>query len=175
MWQSSLDSEKCYDFIERCRDLPPLEATIFNDSQSDHRNSTVRWVNNDPEIKDMLWWHVKQANRFAFNVDVTDTCDVQFTEYSSANSGKYDWHHDVDWTSNHAFDRKLSVVVQLSDPKYYEGADFEFAEVESPEKNALKCKGTVLVFPSYLTHRVTEITSGTRYSLVAWFEGPRWR
>ena len=38
-----------------------------------------------------------------------------------------------------------------------------------------KAQGSVLVFPSYLVHRVSEITKGTRRSLVNWIEGPRWR
>jgi len=33
-------------------------------------------------------------------------------------------------------------------------------------------KGTVLFFPSYLTHRITNITKGVRNSLVSWFHGP---
>ena len=71
------------------------------------------------------------------------------------------------------YDRKLSVVVQLTDPSDYEGGIFEFKTVETPAN--FKTRGSILVFPSYLEHQVTEITEGTRYSLVCWAEGPRWR
>ena len=71
-------------------------------------------------------------------------------------------------------DRKLSVTVQLSDPSEYEGGGFEFLECPNPDESSRK-KGTVLVFPSYLKHRVLPVTKGTRKSLVAWFEGPRWK
>lgn len=174
MWQSSLSADQCDFFIDRCRKIDPVEGATFN-NDSDHRKSSVRWVLKDDEIHDALWWHVSESNRYAFGFDVTESCSIQFTEYSAESGDKYDWHHDVDWTSPHAFDRKLSVVIQLSDPKYYEGADFQFLEVENPQSEALRAKGTVLVFPSYLQHRVTSITKGTRYSLVAWFDGPRWR
>lgn len=174
MWESSLSPFLCDEIVARCRQLEQIEGTTF-DNNSEHRKSCIRWVAKDQDIHDAIWWHVSEANRNAFGLDVTEACDIQFTEYCSESGGKYDWHHDIDWNNMRAFDRKLSVTVQLSDPKYYEGADFEFSEVENPERDALRSKGTVLVFPSYLMHRVTPITEGTRYSLVAWFEGPRWR
>ena len=71
------------------------------------------------------------------------------------------------------YDRKLSVVIQLSDPTTYQGGDFQFQDVETPVN--FRTQGSILVFPSYLPHRVTEITDGVRYSLVDWLEGPRWR
>jgi PKHD-type hydroxylase len=32
--------------------------------------------------------------------------------------------------------------------------------------------GSVIVFPSYVHHRVKPVTKGTRYSVVAWYGGP---
>jgi hypothetical protein len=37
-----------------------------------------------------------------------------------------------------------------------------------------KGKGDCIIFPSFLFHRVTPITSGTRYSLTVWCKGPMW-
>ena len=44
-----------------------------------------------------------------------------------------------------------------------------------PDKDSLKAKGTVLVFPSFLCHEVTPVTKGIRKSLVSWIEGPMWK
>ena len=45
----------------------------------------------------------------------------------------------------------------------------------TPElKEKLRQKGTVIVFPSFLQHRVTEITEGQRHALVGWREGKQW-
>lgn len=173
MWQSQIKPEECDAMIEQLRQLPPIEAQTFG-GQEDYRSSNVRWVE-DEGIRNMLWWYAREANRLAFGLDVTDAGSVQFTEYTTESGGKYDWHHDVDWQSDLAFDRKISVVLQLSDGNYYEGCDFQFDEVPNPDPDALRAKGTIICFPSYLRHRVTEITKGSRYSLVAWFEGPRWR
>ena len=81
---------------------------------------------------------------------------------------------DVHWDTQLAYDRKLSVVVQLCDPNSYEGGVFEFGGGPVAPKE-FATQGSVLVFPSYLSHRVTEVTKGTRYSIVSWAEGPRWR
>jgi PKHD-type hydroxylase len=77
--------------------------------------------------------------------------------------------------------RKLSVVISLSDPKDYEGGDFEFQFRGSDDPTLtkivpeIKPKGSVLVFPSYIWHRVKPITKGLRYSLVAWVRGNPYR
>ena len=118
---------------------------------------------------------MEQANRNAFGFDICSVGDIQYTEYSADNKGHYNWHHDIDWNDDKAFDRKLSVTVQLSDPSEYKGGEFQFNETENPQRELLKIKGTVLVFPSYLSHKVYEVTEGKRKSLVAWFEGPRWK
>ena len=36
-------------------------------------------------------------------------------------------------------------------------------------------KGDVVVFPSYFLHRVSPVTKGTRYSVVAWAVGNKIR
>lgn len=173
MWERGVAPESVAEMIAKFEQLPAQEASIFKGSEvnTDIRRSVVRWVH-EQSIRDFLWTFVQQANLNAFNVDVTNFCEVQYTEYHAEVQGHYDWHHDVHWNGDALADRKLSVTVQLSSPDEYEGGTFEFQECESPT-----CKeiGTVLVFPSYLQHRVLPVTSGIRKSLVAWFHGPRWR
>lgn len=94
----------------------------------------------------------------------------QFTRYD-APGGKYDQHIDRGlntWT------RKLSFTLQLSDPKDYVGGDLELYYGKDPTVPT-KEQGFVTVFPSYVMHRVTPVTKGTRYSLVAWITGPSFK
>jgi PKHD-type hydroxylase len=70
--------------------------------------------------------------------------------------------------------RKLSMVLQLSDPSEYDGGDLEFYVQSEPIK-AEKKKGIVYVFPSWVLHRVTPVTRGTRRSLVMWIAGPKFK
>jgi len=77
--------------------------------------------------------------------------------------------------------RKISVTVNLSDPVDYEGGDLwltkhpqdsRISELETFTNPNFRDKGAVVVFPSWVRHRVTPVTRGTRYSAVAWFNGP---
>jgi PKHD-type hydroxylase len=70
--------------------------------------------------------------------------------------------------------RKLSVVLQLSDPSEYEGGDLEIMNCSEPTQ-VKKEKGLVTAFPSFMLHRVTPVTKGIRRTLVVWLTGPRFR
>jgi PKHD-type hydroxylase len=89
---------------------------------------------------------------------------LQFTKYEAPGS-HYDYHVDRIYNGQV---RKLSLTVQLTDEDEYEGGDFEIygSDYKLPRK-----QGTVLAFPSFMVHRVTPVTKGTRYSLVGWING----
>jgi PKHD-type hydroxylase len=70
--------------------------------------------------------------------------------------------------------RKLSMSIQLSDPKDYKGSQLQFWETQK-DKNFPNSQGTAIIFPSYMLHRVTPLLSGTRYSLVTWVGGPNFK
>ena len=75
------------------------------------------------------------------------------------------------------FERKLSFTLQLSDSDEYTGGDLEFTEFNDADeqfKKDMRKKGTVIVFPSFLQHRVTEVTEVQRHALVGWREGKQW-
>ncbi|MBO3699547.1 2OG-Fe(II) oxygenase [Roseivirga sp. E12] len=84
----------------------------------------------------------------------------------------FDWH--LDFGAGEISHRKLSITVQLSDPSEYEGGDLQF-KINKNTYDAPRDKGTVVVFPSFIMHRVTPITKGTRHSIVAWLAGPPYR
>lgn len=173
MWSGAIPD----DVIERIIDAADVteRATTFNNGTEDLRSSRVSWLTDQKWVLDTLFDFVDQANQAAFNAHIYKKADIQFTEYHASENGHYSWHHDIHWDRNDGLDRKLSVTVQLSDPGDYEGGDFQFSETQSPDLEQSKVKGTVLVFPSYLQHAVSPVTSGVRRSLVAWVEGPQWR
>lgn len=177
-WQlftGALSPDLCNSIIDEFKKLPESHGATFNQS-ADHRRSRVRWIQGNHDLKQILLRYANLANATTFNVDIQQEMEeMQFSEYDAEYQGKYDWHHDVDWQNPKNYDRKLSLVVQLSSHEDYEGGDFEFSEVQTPRYDNWRQQGSILVFPSYLTHRVQEVTKGTRYSLVSWIRGPRWR
>jgi len=149
------------------------------------RRSKIKWVGNTPEqmfIKNLVWEHAYLSNKYFFGFDIEKDFPVQMTKYTEEDSGTYDWHIDSFFNDHSFYDRKISVIVQLSDPDEYEGGDFEFhpsmttkLNEDTDLKKLLRLKGTVITFPSFLLHRVTPVTRGTRYSLVSWIEGPTFK
>lgn len=73
--------------------------------------------------------------------------------------------------------RKLSASVILSDPEGFDGGDLEIitGDGEADIFTAPREQGAICVFPSFLLHRVTQVTRGERWAATAWFEGPRFR
>jgi PKHD-type hydroxylase len=146
------------------------------------RNSHIVWMNDKWIYKEIIPY-VMEANKKAnwnFNLDWSENC--QFTKYSSGQY--YGWHSDAwvvpynkpDFLNQHGKIRKLSVTCSLSDPSEYEGGELEF-NFNDPEKNKKqnirKCteilpRGSIVVFPSFVWHRVCPVKKGTRYSLVIW-------
>jgi PKHD-type hydroxylase len=93
---------------------------------------------------------------------------------------RHGWHMDT--LSHGELVRKLTVVVQLDDGADYVGGDLELlrfgsdvpSAIEVPAE-AMRQRGTAIVFPSYVLHRVTPVTAGQRRTLVGWLVGPRFR
>ena len=108
----------------------------------------------------------------------------QFTKY---NKGQYyDWHcdsweraYDKPGTPSHGKTRKLSVTLSLSDEKDYKGGEleFDFRNMDPDKKRntgickEIRPKGSLVVFPSFVWHRVRPVKKGSRYSLVIWSLG----
>ncbi len=122
---------------------------------------------------------VELANDRIWNFDVHSFAEnLQILRYTYREadaiipSGHYDWHQD--YGAGNGSLRKISVVVNLSDPTLYTGCNltlFTYANFVPTEIQP----GTVLTFPTYIPHCVTAITSGTRYALVTWVHGPQFR
>jgi PKHD-type hydroxylase len=117
----------------------------------------------------------RETNGHAYGFDLQQMVSLQLTEYNEEYQGHYDWHEDLDWKSPRPFQRKLSLVVQLSRPDEYEGGQLELAQDNPTNPAEFRGRGTAILFPAFLRHRVSPVTRGTRYSLVSWMEGPNFR
>lgn len=110
-----------------------------------------------------------------YEFDIHSMENLQFTEYSDRYQGNYTKHIDKfpneAQPNNH---RKLSFSIQLSDPSTYEGGELLIHNSEHPIV-ANKQLGCINFFPSYVMHEVTPVTKGTRYSLVGWISGPKFK
>ncbi len=97
--------------------------------------------------------------------------NLQYTVYHGTEGGHYDWHVDQGTLRTR---RKLSLSLQLTDPSQYEGCELQFHAGNKIEI-APRERGMVIAFPSYVLHRVTPCTRGTRKAIVAWTTGPQFK
>lgn len=170
----------CEDDVNRILNIgeshPKQVALTGNNSEgpTDYRTSEVAWIND--EVKhEWLFSRITDlalvANREMWNYDLWGYQDgLQYTIYYD-NGGHYDWHVDLGPGMSN---RKLSCVVQLSDPSDYEGGELQM-NTGSQLISVPKEKGLVTFFSSFVLHRVTPVTKGVRKSLVAWISGPNLR
>jgi PKHD-type hydroxylase len=91
-------------------------------------------------------------------------------KYSADRTDHYTWHSD---TVPGDIIRKLSFTIQLTDPSEYTGGDLEFLPAITDKK--IRQKGMMTIFPSFMTHRVSPVTSGVRHTIVGWIHGPNFR
>lgn len=141
------------------------------------RRAEIAWLDDIPAaswVLDQLIGLVAQANREGFGFDLTDFGESpQVARYGAEREGHFDWHSDIG-AGNWAAKRKLTIVIQLSDPADYQGGTLELRP-DSNIASASRTRGTATVFPSFVLHRVTPVTAGTRWSLTLWSHGPAFR
>lgn len=181
LWAGAVDDNTINNIITECEKYDTAFAGMGFDGStvnSQYRSSEIRWVSKYTSkwVSDFIYDYALTANRNAFGFDIDYINDIQYTTYRGSENGKYDWHEDVFWDCPREYHRKLSFVLQLTDPSEYEGGRFELdGQFPQPDPNEVIKKGTVIVFPSFIRHRVTPVTSGVRRSLVSWVEGPKFR
>jgi PKHD-type hydroxylase len=152
-----------------------LGGNVSNDSL---RRSKVNWL---PANSDTIWVFerlshiVSSLNSECFRFNLTGFGEmIQLTNYNSEDFGMYGWHIDMTNTTTSP-SRKLSLVLQLSDPSEYEGGNLELMPVSEEIIKIKKQRGLVVVFPSWTLHQVTPVTQGSRQSLVTWITGPAFK
>ncbi len=137
------------------------------------RRSRQLWLPPD-EFKWVYERMLKIARRvnecYHYQIDRVDD-KIQIAYYDESEQGFFTWH--MDWGSD-AQQRKISISIPLNDPAEYEGGDLEF-NVNGIPAAVPQEQGVAISFPSYILHRVTPVTRGRRYSMVAWIHGPPFR
>lgn len=175
-WENGF-SESEISSIRKIGDALSTANSVINSGKTDEaiRKSKVSWIGlND----DTLWLYDRLAyigrmlNGQFWEFDLYGFVeDFQYTVYSNSNE-HYSWH--MDKGNLETSPRKLSLVVQLSHPTEYEGGELQL-QLGPNITTANKTQGLIYAFPSWVLHRVTPVTKGTRKSLVVWMAGPKFR
>jgi len=175
-----LTPKECDVIVEKCLQHGLEQAEVGMKHKTFGLNDDIRLSNIsyiDPNNADFIWLldriadTITNVNQEYFKFDIIGFQEeLQFAEYK-APDGHYSYHTDKLFRDKV---RKLTMVVQLTDPNEYEGGELEICLGENPFV-VPKQPGTLVTFPSYNLHRVKPTTKGTRHSLVGWVTGRPFR
>ena len=183
-WSGGFTPEELKSIIKMGDSLEFSSAKIggkgTGEENPDVRKSKITWIK--PNERNS-WLFDKMAeivatinnDKFQFNLSHFDA--FQYTTYVEGEY--YDWHIDAGpvetFGPNH---RKLGFTVLLADPETeFTGGEFQIIPGGNPNKidSIPMKKGDIAVFPSFLPHRVSEVKSGKRKSLVFWVQGSKFK
>tara|TARA_R110001606_G_scaffold134791_1_gene271440 strand:+ start:163 stop:753 length:591 start_codon:yes stop_codon:yes gene_type:complete len=141
-----------------------------DDNKTKSRKSNISWLSPSDNL-DWLYRRltdqINYLNDKYFGFDIFGIQEgLQFTNYK-APDGKYDSHTDRAYGN---IIRKLSISIQLTNEDNYDGGDLELLQSDKADKMD-KQQGKLIMFPSFVQHRVTPVTKGERNSLVIWVTG----
>jgi PKHD-type hydroxylase len=173
-WNNAFSKEECQTIINIAKDKGLIKGKTK--TESDVRDSKISWLY---PVDGMDWVFRRvtditlSLNERFFKFDLFGLNEgFQFTNYE-APSGKYGKH--VDRGMNMPV-RKLSISIQLTNPKEYEGGELKLYDGDDEEASVMdKTQGTLIIFPSYVLHEVMPVTKGERNSLVTWVTGKQFK
>jgi PKHD-type hydroxylase len=181
IWHDYFSGEYITSLINKIEDTVELKDAVVGGLTQDtsflhtsYRKTQTGFLNPQdfPEVIREGEELMKVSNMNAFNFDMVGGLDsCQYAIYGL--EGFYNWHMDTFLANDTLYERKITLIIQLSDPSEYEGGTIEFEDMGGTE--APTSKGSVIAFPSFIRHRVTPVTKGIRKSLVFWFLGPAFR
>lgn len=174
-WDEGFTKEELDWLQQKAREAKTEAIVGRNRLDTNIRRSEVNWL----EVNSETEWIFKRLNHIAaslnarfFGFDLSTFGEaLQLTNYHESKQGTYGWHQDF---GAEAASRKLSLVMQLSEPEEYEGGNLELMTTGEPFVMQKK-RGLLIAFPTWTLHRVTPVIKGSRQSLVSWVSGPQFR
>ena len=164
------------EMLKQCKDLTYMASLTDGQDKPDHtRSSQQCWLPWDSWIAGILHNIMISANNDYFHYDLDHfDAGIQVTKYEPGQ--EYQWHVDQ-LDLDKPMKRKLSISLLLNDD--FTGGELQLLDPTSLRKEMATTvplnAGSIAVFPAWVVHRVNPVTSGTRYSLVAWMNGPQFK
>jgi PKHD-type hydroxylase len=128
-WNDGFTANELEEVKKICAVLQLEEAKVGNGDNSvvdsDVRRTKIGWIKNQAEtswLYDRIAFIARNLNSQFYRYNLYGFVeDLQYTLYEEGNEGFYTWHIDQGAKTN--CPRKLSLVIQLSEPEEYEGGE----------------------------------------------------
>lgn len=189
VWDDAF-SEDELNAIEKYCDSFDAEAGQISHDQTrpldEVRKSKISWFEREEHptldiLFNKLNYVIEKINDDYYNYELNGYSHIQYTTYNGDELGHYNYHVDMQLGAglqeSHLMvgdTRKLSLSLILSDSESYKGGKFTM-KIDEIEYELEQRRGRIILFPSFLLHKVHPVTKGIRKSIVAWVEGPKFR
>ena len=169
--QQFWSQSECVMLKELSKELNKHEGKVHSNNNKSKQTNSVRSVDVYPipmkgdfiHLYQMIYDAIKEANEKHFRFDIAGIFDnLQLLHYKKGDH--YDWHTDVG--DGIYSNRKISATILLSDN--CDGGDLILKQ--GADRPIHMEVGDMVLFPSYVLHKVKPITKGERWSLVTWVQ-----
>ncbi len=124
-------------------------------------------------LKD-IFFNIIEANHNHYGYDIFDIRDEEELHYNIYKKGEeYEWHNDVEVFKSS--DIKLTVLINISD-SFFSGGDFNLLTSNKPILvSELSEPGSMVIFNSFILHKVNPVKKGIRKTLTIFIKGPAFK
>ena len=132
----------------------------------------IEWKHLKQKLSDVIEiWMIKNQEVFGYSLfPIQDRDFFNINIYDSSNHGEYDWH--LDGSNSHAWDVKLTGIINISDEPY-EGGTFNVFNSGFITVPEILEPGSMLLLGHRVLHKVEPVTKGKRKTISYWFTGPK--
>jgi PKHD-type hydroxylase len=147
------------------------EGEVADGGDPKYRKVLKKQVPGTHWINGILYYYGMDANAYNFKFSASMIDQVDFLKYTKGMFYKPHQDSTFNMDSPAAY-RKLTVILQLTDESEYSGGDLVLYNGSLEPIKTCKKRGSIVVFPSYVSHSIKPMKSGIRHSLVGWICGP---
>lgn len=142
-----------------------------NSSDAKFTISFIPYVDENAWVYGKIYDLALEANEQTYNFDNINM--FEHIVYMEFNEGDFvNQHLDIGNEFPHNT-RKITAIINLNNSDDYRGGEFKIHSSELI--TASRSFGDCVFFPSYLQNELTQVQSGTRKILVAWFGGESYK
>ena len=133
------------------------QGNAISQDISDYHRKTDICIFTDNNLRNRILNKLVENSNFKLS-NINKEESFQFLRYKE--TGHFAWHNDL--TSSKEF---MTAIIYLNNN--YDGGNLQYRE-NKEIKTFLKDTGSLVIFPASLSHKVTKVTKGIRYSIVTW-------
>ena len=165
--------DECSEILKICENN---KSSTFADSPAPGKkaNTYVVETHKFDNTLDRFFALVNEANNNYFGYDLFNERPLGINVNIYENDlNEYPYHRDCNIPGTMC-DSKITAILNIS-PEPYKGGEFSMFFGEDRKVDEVDNIGSLLLFPSFLFHKVSPVISGKRITLSTWLQGPNFK